>query len=164
MVFPSNNYWMWFFLDEKKLGQYEEKPLFEEVLLPNLEYHPSEDVSEPLATFFVSNEHTNPFGAMHGGCHAMVMEQVALSYAQQKLNSQGLMLEAMQIDYLSAGKKGAIDVFCETIGEESGSFSSPNDDNSLLVRVFLKDQKNGRICSEGKLRISAMETKVASRL
>lgn len=156
-------WYLWWMLDTTKIPIYKEKRLLDDVLLANLKYlgpsnissnKPDED-GAPLASFTVTTEHTNPFGALHGGCHAMIMEQVAISYAQQQLKFPTVLLEAIQVEYLSAGPQGQVDVFCETIGD--GEPSSKNKDGgggSIHVRVFIKEQKNGRICSEGKLRLS----------
>jgi acyl-coenzyme A thioesterase PaaI-like protein len=126
------------------------------------------------ATFTVTTEHTNPFGALHGGCHAMVMEQVALDFARTQLSSTSsstttttsddnpamMIVEAMQLEFLSPGIQGPIDVYCEIIGndESTGSGSSSEQRRSLHVRVQLRTRKNNRLSSEGKLRISTLES------
>lgn len=124
---------------------YEEKPLVKDVIGSSLEYH-----GIGRASFHVTREHTNPFGALHGGCHAMVMEQAGLTYAKtelqkgQKDHDKEVILEAMHIDFLGAAK-GTVDVICETIGKLEES-------SSIHVRVML--MKGGRVLSEGKLRYS----------
>lgn len=151
-------WYLWLALQESKIPVYEEKPLLDDVIRSNLEYcvdnaarSEQSDGSRPLATFNCSTEHTNPFGALHGGCHAMVMEQVALTHARSVLHSDNILLEAMQVEYISAGPTGPVDVYCENIGEPSFH----EDGQSIHVRVFIKQPKSGRICSEGKLRLSA---------
>ncbi len=134
------------------LPNYEEKALFSQVLLPHFEYHNTvDDDASPQATFTVNTEHTNPFGALHGGCHAMIMEHVAHSYAKKELQSNNIILEAMQVEYLSAGQQGPVDVYCEVIGE-----TSMLQKETVHVRVIIKQQTNGRVASEGKLRLSAI--------
>lgn len=149
---------IWYALQDDKIPRYEEKPLVEGVLLPFLEYKNSTaiaseqpDTSLPHATLSVTTEHTNAFGGLHGGCHAMIMEQVATKFAQEKLKSSSIMLEAMQVEYVSAGPQKPVDIYCETIGAPS----SHGGVDTIHVRVFIKQQENGRICSEGKLRLSA---------
>jgi acyl-coenzyme A thioesterase PaaI-like protein len=163
-------WYLWWMLDPTKIPMYEEKALLEDVLLSNLKYHDAPPLSStstnkndngnpapPLASFTVTTEHTNPFGSLHGGCHAMIMEQVAISYAHQNSamfnphnnnsNNDNILLEAMQVEYLSAGQPGLVDVSCETIDSD--------DENGIIhVRVFIRQQTNGRLCSEGKLRLS----------
>lgn len=138
----------------KQVPVYEEKHLIREVLGSSLEY-----TNAQQGRFHITREHTNPFGAMHGGCHAMVMEQAGATFAQSELElelrgntsnssstqqqeKQGVVLEAMQVEFIGAAK-GTVDVYCETIGHV---------ENVIHVRVLLK--KGERICSEGKLRFS----------
>ena len=59
---------------------YEEKPLVKDVIGSSLEHH-----GLGRSSFHVTREHTNPFGALHGGCHAMVMEQVGEAYAKAEM-------------------------------------------------------------------------------
>lgn len=140
---------------------YDEKSLLSEVILPHLTYHhvidADSDVDDttPQATFQVNTEHTNPFGALHGGCHAMIMEVVAQSYAANRFQTTGnIVLEAMQVEYLSAGQQGPVDVYCETLGEYESS--SVQTGTTLHVKVLIKQQTNGRVSSEGKLRFSVI--------
>jgi len=117
---------------------YPEKHLFKEVLGSSLEY-----TNTRQGRFNITRQHTNPFGAMHGGCHAMVMEQAGATHAKAELgNVDDVLLEALQIEFVGAAR-GTVDILCETIGRV---------DNCIHVRVMLK--KGERICSEGKLRFS----------
>jgi acyl-coenzyme A thioesterase PaaI-like protein len=131
------------------LPVYEKKNLSNDVIRPHLEF---QGVSG-RATFHVTREHTNSFGALHGGCHAMVMEQVATVYAQEELKADDVVLEAMQVDYLAAGK-GSIDVECETLGRNNNASSK-----NLHVRVLLK-RADGRILSDGKLRFLILSSRL----
>ena len=126
-----------------QVPQYEHKALQSEVIGAHLQ-----PVSVGHAKFQVTAEHTNPFGGLHGGCHAMVMEVVATTFAQAEMNASTVVLQAMQVDYLRAAPRGStVDVTCERIG------SSCNGD-TLQVRVFLRNSH--KICSEGKLRFVAV--------
>lgn len=129
----------WFTSRKGDPPSYPEKNLFREVIGLSLEY-----TNTQRGRFHIARQHTNPFGAMHGGCHAMVMEEAGASYAKAELGHgcEDVLLEAMQIDFIGAAK-GTVDVVCETIGKV---------DDRIHVRVML--QKGGRICSEGKLRFS----------
>jgi uncharacterized protein (TIGR00369 family) len=99
------------------------------------------------ARFQVTLEHTNPFGALHGGCHAMIMEHVATTFAKAALNNASFVtLEAMQIEFLAAAK-GTVDVICESVG-----VLQPH--QKVHVRVNI--QQGDRVLSEGKLRFAAM--------
>ena len=119
--------------------QYPEKNLFRQVIGANLEY-----VNSQQGRFHITREHTNPFGAMHGGCHAMVMEQAGSTFAKAELQTETVVLEAMHVDFIGAAK-GTVEVFCETIGRVEHN-------DILHVRVLLK--KGERTCSEGKLRFA----------
>jgi len=116
---------------------YEEKHLIRDVILSNLEIQ----LVSGRGIFRMNKEHTNPFGAMHGGCHAMVMERMGNVYAKHQLNSDTVVLKAMQIEFLKAAK-GTIHIDCETIIKK---------DDEIHVRVLLK-REDGKIFSEGKLR------------
>jgi len=135
---------------------YPKRELRKEVIGSSLEHH-----GLGRASFHITREHTNPFGAMHGGCHAMVMEQAAEAYAKVELlkeneapaenkkctgDSPLVLLEAMHIDFLGAAK-GTVDVLCETIGKVDG-------EPSIHLRVML--MQNEKILSEGKLRYSLL--------
>jgi acyl-coenzyme A thioesterase PaaI-like protein len=129
-----------------RLGEpllYEEKPLVKDVLHSHLEFQ-----GLGRATFHITREHTNGFGSMHGGCQAMVMEQVAEAYAKAELHCDtAVILEAIQIDYLGAAK-GTIDIVCETLGKSA--------DSTIHVRVLLT--RGDRILSDGKLRFTTSTT------
>ena len=184
----------------RTIHQYEQKPLVE-VISQSLRSYPTHAMSgegmpvtlpndkeanqgtkypppTPLlcATFTATTEHTNPFGALHGGCHAMVMEQVALDFARTHLSSPSssvtattsddnpvmMIVEAMQLEFFSPGIQGPIDVYCEMIGNDESSSTSTTSGSEhprriLHVRVQLRTRKNNRLSSEGKLRLSAFE-------
>jgi acyl-coenzyme A thioesterase PaaI-like protein len=130
---------------------YEEKPLVKDVIGSHLEFHGIGG----RATFHMTLEHTNPFGAMHGGCQAMVMEQVAESYAKEtlKVDNNIIILESLQIEFLAAVKGPQVEVICETLG--TGDVH-----NILHVRVVLKCGE--RVVSDGKLRFSAHHSSSSS--
>ena len=140
-----------FFVTPVQVPLYEHKSLPDQVIGGSLE-----PVRVGHAKFQVTAEHTNPFGGLHGGCHAMVMERVATSFAQQEFNNnnnKSVVLQAMQIDFLRAVRRGStVDVTCERIGPPEKT-SSSSSSSTLQVRVFL--QNGGKICSEGKLRFVA---------
>lgn len=116
------------------LTEYPQRPL-DEVLIIQQE-------SPSKAKFAVTNEHTNPFGAMHGGCHAMVHEKASKSYAQLILKDDQVYLESIQMEYLKAAAVGKnVELQCETIGQTH---------DSVHVRVSLYQGK--RLSSEGKLK------------
>lgn len=114
----------------------------------------------PLATFLVSTEHTNPFGALHGGCHAMIMEHVGITYATKRLTveRESIFLEAIQVEYLSAGKQGPVDIYCELLEEHPHTSKvvpkEEGEERMVRVRVCIKVQKTGLTSSEGILRLS----------
>jgi acyl-coenzyme A thioesterase PaaI-like protein len=123
------------------LPLYEEKPLIKDVIQSHLEFQ-----GQGAATFHVTREHTNPFGALHGGCHAIVMEQVGQAYAKAELASEKVQLEMIQIEYLGAAK-GAVEIVATTLGRIEHDSSSTK---TIHVRVVLK--RGERILSDGKLR------------
>ena len=86
------------------------------------------------ARFDVTRQHVNPFGALHGGCHAMLMELTADAFVQaEKLttssvdgtassssgssNSSGgvVRLQAMQLEFFKEAR-GTVDIVCDWIG------------------------------------------------
>lgn len=127
-----------FFLEPVKLPLYEEHGLYDKVIGSHLEFH-----GVDRATFHCSLEHTNPFGSMHGGCVAMVMETVGLRYAQDMLDETA-QLQAMQIDYVAAGR-GSLTVVCQLLAQTA---------DVLQCLVQIVRPKDGRLCSEGKLRFA----------
>lgn len=145
------NFFTRMLVSAKQPSLYEEKSLVKGVIQSYLEFH-----GVGRATFHVTREHTNPFGAMHGGCQAMVMEQVAESYAKEVLKQNKVdrddntkapvVLESLQIEFLVAIKGPSVEVVCETLGK--------NDDSNILhVRAMLKDN-SGRLLSDSKLRFA----------
>lgn len=123
---------------------YEEKALMRDVIRTQLKFHDG-----GRATFQINQEHVNPFGAMHGGCIAIVMEEVGEAYALAELRCDTVLLQAIQVEFLSAVRT-SFEVVCETIGTiEEASI--------IYVRVMFK--KEGRILSEGNLRFSKLVNK-----
>lgn len=117
-----------------------EAPLLEGAVRPHLELR-----GAGRATFRCTAEHVNPMGTMHGGCHAVIMEQVGAAYARSRLGGdRRVFLGAIHIEFLRPGR-GDIDVECETI--------VPVDGPSIYVRVSLKGR--GKNLSVGKLRFHA---------
>jgi acyl-coenzyme A thioesterase PaaI-like protein len=120
---------------------YPEKSLVKEVIKDHLEF---EGISG-RATFHVTREHTNPMGSMHGGCHAMVMEEVGKVFAKAELKSDMIILESIQVEYFKEAK-GTVEVVCDKLGL--------CEQDSLHVRVRIQRPGGERILSEGKLRFS----------
>ena len=135
-------------------------PFDDEIPLRNVIQDTLEWKGTGRATFSFSKQHTNPFGNLHGGCHAMLMETVGLRYAKGELRNECVMLQAIQIDYLKAPKRPFVDIECETL--------ALNDDKTVLhARVLLKRPQDGKIASDGKLRFvlyDPSKTKLASAL
>ena len=123
-----------FYLRRTKVPFFDQKPLFNDVIQSHLECH-----GLGQATFHCTREHTNPFGALHGGCHAILMETVAEPLAKAQLSMDHVHLQAIHIQFLSPAQ-GSINVVCEIISCTS----------TLQLRVLLK--RGTRILSEGKLR------------
>ena len=133
-----------FYLQSAQVPFHEEKPIVQGVLRPHLQF-----INAGQATFEVTQEHTNPFGSLHGGCHAMVMEMVAEAFAKDTLGCDKVILEAIQIEFLAAGKLGkTLDVFCESLGADETVKAC----DILQVRVLI--QGGGRVCSDGQLRFA----------
>lgn len=162
--------------NSQSLPLYAKKDLREEVIgshvkILDLDQDRSKPYVLPIqATFEITPEHTNPFGVLHGGCHAMVMEHVGAFHAITELGigsndgndifedrnrMDAVLLQSMQIDFIGAARGKSIDVHCETIGVlESGS----KGDYQTIVHVRVMLKKRGRILSEGKLRFSSSYT------
>ena len=134
---------------------HEPLPLFTHVLQQHIEYteyHPRDTTLDTatekisMATFTVTQLHTNPFGALHGGCHAMIMEDVATRHVQQRDNRTlaSVQLQSLQIEYLSAAPLGAtLDVVCRTVSQNA---------MSCQVRVQLWSKRHkGRVVPQGRL-------------
>jgi acyl-coenzyme A thioesterase PaaI-like protein len=122
---------------------FDENHVFKDVIAGHME-----PTSVGQARFHMTQAHTNPLGAMHGGCHAMVMEHVARTFAKAELYASSVTLEAMQIEFLAAAK-GTVDVVCETV-----AILEP----CQKMHVRVKIQQGDRILSEGKLRFAAGAT------
>jgi len=109
------------------------------------------------ASFLVTNEHLNPFGGLHGGCHAMIMERVGHSYAESELKDT-VTLVTQQIDYVSAINEGqSSKVNCEVLAKT---------EDSIWIRVTLS-KPNGKLASDGKLRLTkskVFDTSMQSKL
>jgi len=131
---------------------YDEKAL-SQVIGPHLQFDRDRGEGKPYATFTVTTEHTNPFGAMHGGCQAIVMEDVALDFVRNELSNDDVIVEALQMEFMSPGKQGPIDVYCEVIGT-SVDDTVEERVSTMHVRVQLRLQANNRLCTEGRLRVS----------
>ena len=123
---------------------YDTKPLFKDILKANIEFN-----GIGRAIFHVTPEHTNPLGNMHGGMHAIVMEHVGKSFARNEFQSEKVILEAIQMEFMRAVKvSGCVDVTCENIG-----FTNPEGGSHILhIRVILRNGE--KIYSEGKLRFA----------
>lgn len=114
-----------------------EASLLEGVIRPHLDFRGAD-----RATFRCTAEHANPLGSLHGGCIAVVMEEVGATYARSRLGREReVFLGDLHVEFLRPGK-GTLDVECETI--------APVDGPSIYVRVALKGK--GRTLSVGKLR------------
>jgi len=134
----------YFLLDRQEPSYYEEKPLVKDVIGSHLEFQ-----GLGKASFHPTAEHTNPMGAMHGGCVAMVMEQVAEPYAKHALGVDSVVLESMNVEFLGAvrlgGKHTVVDVECETIAMDEKN-------NVLIVNVL--QRRGTRIVSDAILKFS----------
>ena len=131
-----------------------------QVILPHLQH-----TATGRATFNVKTAHTNAFGGLYvsqnveqainfsshthtqdvgqGGCQAILMELVGETLAKEELKTPHVVLEAMQVMYLSVGKK-QVEIVAETISTDS---------TSVFMRVLiLSGAKDGRLVSEGTLR------------
>mmetsp|Transcript_22225 Transcript_22225/g.63595 ORF Transcript_22225/g.63595 Transcript_22225/m.63595 type:complete len:92 (-) Transcript_22225:58-333(-) len=89
----------------------------------------------------------------------MIMEQVGITYATQRLavEREQIFVAAIQVEYLSAGKQGPVDIYCELLGEHPSIEVLPNENEKekvVHVKVCIKLQKNGLTSSEGILRLS----------
>lgn len=150
-----NNKWVsslynrWY-VQPATLPNYAEKNLLQDVILPHFDY-----LGQGKAAFQVTNEHTNPFDGLHGGCHAMTMELAAEAYLKETASGIPI-LESMHVDYLGAGAKGRVDIECELLSPSSSAEGTdnarPNGHRaaSAEVRVLLK--QGGRTRSDGILR------------
>lgn len=132
------------YIDHCTIPSFDHRPLFEETLQSHLKFS-----SPDKATFVVTPDHINPMGALHGGCHAMIMEQMAETFAKEKLQSDSVMVESMHLENIRSGK-GQLDVVCEALG--------PIRNDSLDVRVVLKN--GNKISSEGNLTVSAVRDNI----
>lgn len=132
-------------LRNAKISYFDHKPLFTDVIQSHLEFH-----GLGHATFHVTREHTNAFGTMHGGCHAMVMEAAAETFAKAKCE-KSVTLQAIHIDFLGAAK-GSIDVVCESIPRDITTKTEEKRQPSAMVHVRVLLKKGDKIYSEGKLR------------
>jgi len=103
-----------------------------------------------MASFQPTESHASLGGALHGGCHAVLMERAADAYLQQQHSSSKLpplQLDAMSVEYLaSPSAQHAVGLrIAETI---AGSSRNSKD---VTLRVQLLDQVDGRTKSEGLL-------------
>lgn len=93
------------------------------------------------ATLSVRREHTNPFGSLHGGCQAILMEMVSQALAKDELKSDQITLESLQVDYSSNGK-GSVNISSEVTARAN---------RSVVMRVLVI-QSDGTPISQGTLR------------
>jgi acyl-coenzyme A thioesterase PaaI-like protein len=135
------------FMSKQDAPVYPEKSLVKEVIRDHLEFQGG---IAGRATFHVTPEHTNPLGSMHGGCHAMVMEEVAMVFAKVELKADMLILESIQVEYFKEAK-GTVEIVCDTLGLCEQDY--------LYVRVRIQRPDGGMCLSEGKLRFSTHATK-----
>lgn len=124
------------------IPQFDHAPLFEDILQSHLVYS-----APDRATFLVTRDHINPMRALHGGCHAMIMEQAAETFAKEKLQCDKVMVESMQLENLSPGK-GSLDIVCEALGEAVNG--------TMNVRVML--MRGNRTSSVGTLKLVAVRS------
>eukprot|EP00543_Licmophora_paradoxa_P006852 CAMPEP_0202448448 /NCGR_PEP_ID=MMETSP1360-20130828/7261_1 /ASSEMBLY_ACC=CAM_ASM_000848 /TAXON_ID=515479 /ORGANISM="Licmophora paradoxa, Strain CCMP2313" /LENGTH=214 /DNA_ID=CAMNT_0049066023 /DNA_START=392 /DNA_END=1032 /DNA_ORIENTATION=+ len=125
------------------------------------------------ATFHMNGEHVNPFGSMHGGCHAVLMEMCGEKFIRTLLNNNNnnnntsliVVLEAIQIDFISAARGSEVKIVCEelqrrkVVEEESTTTTATTTTESAVqihLRVRLKRPSDGKTISDGKLRFSAV--------
>eukprot|EP00934_Nitzschia_sp_Nitz4_P004418 Nitzschia sp. Nitz4//scaffold103_size77763//13148//14080//NITZ4_005440-RA/size77763-processed-gene-0.4-mRNA-1//1//CDS//3329532313//4408//frame0 len=140
-IFTSPMLWDFFHhiqIRSFKVPFFEEKPLFEETIKKNLEYK-----GPSTATFQVTKEHTNPFGSLHGGCHAILMETVAETFAKAQLKCDKVRLDEIDVEYLGIGKD-TMAIVCQTLGASTTG----------VLRVQVELRRAGRVSSRGKLRFS----------
>ena len=93
------------------------------------------------ATLSIQREHTNPFGSLHGGCQAILMEMVSQTLAKEELKSDNITLESLQVDYASSGK-GSVDISSQVLSRANGS---------VVMRVLVI-RSDGTPISQGTLR------------
>eukprot|EP00934_Nitzschia_sp_Nitz4_P006210 Nitzschia sp. Nitz4//scaffold120_size68122//3266//5905//NITZ4_006035-RA/size68122-processed-gene-0.44-mRNA-1//-1//CDS//3329534251//6200//frame0 len=85
----------------------DDKNLFEDVIDSHLKLNETAD----QAKFEVSPEHLNQAWALHGGCHAMVMEAAAIAFGKKQLDCDNVSLQSIQFENLSPGKAVAVVYF-----------------------------------------------------
>ncbi|CAJ1943391.1 unnamed protein product [Cylindrotheca closterium] len=107
-------------------------------------------VSDGKGEFSMTDDHKNPFGTLHGGCTAMIMEKVGESYANSLFKDSKFYLESLQVQFLSAGRGQKI----LTIESETIEFT---ENNHALIRVKLMKPNSGKkkgptVLAEGTLR------------
>ncbi|CAJ1965083.1 unnamed protein product [Cylindrotheca closterium] len=111
------------------------------------------------AQFQMTDEHTNGFGGLHGGCITMVMEKVAEPYAQEKLGGvNSIEMESLQVQFLAAGRgKPQLQVSCQTIDH-----IVQDDRQILMVRVDISQTKKDKttiVLAQGTLKFTAPHLK-----
>ena len=102
-----------------------------------------------MASFQPTQSHASLGGALHGGCHAVLMERAADAYLMQQQHSSNklpLQLDAMSVEYL-ASPSAQHEVGLRIAETIPGS----RNDNDVTLRVQLLDQVDGRTKSEGLL-------------
>ena len=101
-----------------------------------------------MASFQPTQSHASLGGALHGGCHAVLMERAADAYLlkKQQYSKLPLQLDAMSVEYL-ASPSAQHEVGLRIAETIPGS----RNDNDVTLRVQLLDQVDGRTKSEGLL-------------
>lgn len=109
------------------------------------------------ATFQPEHFHASMGGRLHGGCQAILMELVGSYAAQHELDVPNVMLEAMQIDYLSTpSSRSHVDLIAETLSPNVISQEVPISSNQQkTLSVQTKIITRGKIVSKANLRFSS---------
>lgn len=94
-------------------------------------------VADGKGEFSMTDDHKNPFGTLHGGCSAMIIEKVGDSYVSSLFKDSTISLESLQVQFLSAGRgQKTLNIECETIDITEKSHA--------LIRVNLMKPKSGK--------------------
>lgn len=107
-------------------------------------------IGDGRGEFTMADEHKNPFGTLHGGCTAMIIEKVGDSYAASLFKDAGsIYLESIQVQFLSAGRgRKTLTIECETIDFTESSHA--------LVLVNISKPNSGKrgptVLSQGVLK------------
>jgi len=107
-------------------------------------------IGDGQGEFTMTDDHKNPFGTLHGGCTAMIIEKVGDSYAVSLFkDTSSIYLESIQVQFLSAGRgQNTLTIECDTIEFTENSHA--------LVRVNIIKPGSGKrgpaILSQGVLK------------